>query len=112
MTKNLPGARGPLVEIRHAFIYDERRGYAAPSARDVIVPWSTLCRAVPEKRSPPRARARARSKPSRRFLARCKLGDERTKRAVAVVGRALVTQARVRLASDALSESRRKAKTP
>ena len=37
------------------------------------------------------------------------LGDERTKRAVGVVGRALVTQARVRLAGDALGESRRKA---
>src|SRR5262249_61311882 len=37
------------------------------------------------------------------------LGDERTKRAVGIVGRALVTQARVRLAGDALSESSRKA---
>src|SRR6476620_7118224 len=37
------------------------------------------------------------------------LGDERTKRAVGVVGRALVTQARVRLAGDALAESRHKA---
>src|SRR5262249_57339283 len=37
------------------------------------------------------------------------LGDERTKRAVGVVGRALVTQARVRLAGDALAERRRKA---
>src|SRR6266705_6005149 len=36
------------------------------------------------------------------------LGDERTKRAVGVVGRALVTQARMRLAGDALGESRRK----
>src|SRR6266478_7870644 len=36
------------------------------------------------------------------------LGDERTKRAVGVVGRALVTQARVRLAGDALRESRGK----
>ena len=35
------------------------------------------------------------------------LGDERTKRAVGVVGRALVTQARVRLAGDALAESRK-----
>src|SRR5262249_40326833 len=37
------------------------------------------------------------------------LGDERTKRAVGVVGRALVTQARMRLAGDAFGESRRKA---
>src|SRR6266480_2877692 len=37
------------------------------------------------------------------------LGDERTKRAVGVVGRALVTQARVRLAGDALGERRREA---
>src|SRR5258706_13010799 len=37
------------------------------------------------------------------------LGDERTKRAVGMVGRALVTQARVRLAGDALGESCRKA---
>ena len=37
------------------------------------------------------------------------LGDERMKRAVGVVGRALVTQARVRLAGDALGKSRRKA---
>src|SRR5262249_58292893 len=37
------------------------------------------------------------------------LGDERTKRAVGVVWRALVTQARVRLARDALGESRREA---
>src|SRR4029450_9565954 len=36
------------------------------------------------------------------------LGDERTKRAVGVVERALVTQARMRLAGDALGESRRK----
>ena len=35
------------------------------------------------------------------------LGNERTKRAVGVVRRALITQARVRLADDALSESRR-----
>ena len=42
---------------------------------------------------------------SRRSL---QLGDERTKRAVGVVGRALITQARVRLAGDALGESRRK----
>src|SRR5262249_7547348 len=38
------------------------------------------------------------------------LGDERTKRAVGVVRRALVTQARVRLAGDALGESRCKAR--
>src|SRR5262249_57055985 len=38
------------------------------------------------------------------------LGDERAKRAVGIVGRALVTQTRVRLAGDALSESRRKAR--
>src|SRR5258708_21597702 len=37
------------------------------------------------------------------------LGDERTKRAVGMEGRALVTQARVRLAGDALGESCRKA---
>jgi len=37
------------------------------------------------------------------------LGDERTKRAAGVVGRALVTQARMRLAGDALGESCRKA---
>src|SRR5262249_44714136 len=37
------------------------------------------------------------------------LGDEWTKRTVGVVGRALVTQARVRLARDALGESRREA---
>src|SRR5262245_9773965 len=37
------------------------------------------------------------------------LGDERTKRAAGVVGRALVTQARVRLADDAFGERRRKA---
>src|SRR5262249_2300441 len=37
------------------------------------------------------------------------LGDERTKRAVDGGGRALETQARVRLAGDALGESRRKA---
>src|SRR5262249_56915485 len=37
------------------------------------------------------------------------LGDERTKRAVGVVRRALVAQARVRLARDALGESRREA---
>src|SRR5262249_52390290 len=37
------------------------------------------------------------------------LGDERTKRAVGMVGRALVTQARVRLAGDALGQSCRKA---
>src|SRR6266481_1481876 len=37
------------------------------------------------------------------------LGDERTKRTVGVVVRALVTQARVRLAGDALGERRRKA---
>jgi len=36
------------------------------------------------------------------------LGNERTKRAVGVVGRALVTQARVRLAGDALGERRHK----
>src|SRR5260370_32273794 len=38
------------------------------------------------------------------------LGDERAKRAVGIVGRALVTQTRVRLAGDPLSESRRKAR--
>jgi hypothetical protein len=37
------------------------------------------------------------------------LGDERTKRAVGMVGRALITQARVRLAGDALGERRHKA---
>src|SRR5262249_57606442 len=37
------------------------------------------------------------------------LDDERAKRAVGVVGRALVTQSRVRLTGDALGESRRKA---
>src|SRR5262249_7548118 len=37
------------------------------------------------------------------------LNDERTKRAVGVVGRALVTQSRVRVAGNALGESRRKA---
>src|SRR5262249_54428905 len=37
------------------------------------------------------------------------LGDERTKRTIDVIGRALIPQARVRLASDALDESRRKA---
>src|SRR5262249_62149248 len=36
-------------------------------------------------------------------------GNERTKRAAGVVGRALATQARVRLAGNALGESRRKA---
>src|SRR5207248_461570 len=37
------------------------------------------------------------------------LGDERMKRAVGMVGRALVTQARVRLAGDALGDGRHKA---
>src|SRR5262249_19717879 len=37
------------------------------------------------------------------------LDDERAKRAVGVVGRALVTQSRVRVTGDALGESRRKA---
>src|SRR5262245_54237731 len=37
------------------------------------------------------------------------LGDERMERAVGMVGRALITQARVRLAGDALGESRHKA---
>src|SRR5262249_31999016 len=46
-----------------------------------------------------------------RLEPRCslQLGDERTKRAVGMVGRALVTQARVRLAGDALRESSHKA---